>query len=151
MTNIKHISNMFTHTIPQDNILEHWEEFKLDVTKYSITFSKQLSMEKRHNKYTSKTVRQPNRPKRDANQNIPDRTATRIITKVEKFKGALIRSRIDIVGREDPSHYNCTLEQIHDHSKLIKTITHDDGTERTDLDVIQKRFTYYYQQLFEKR
>ena len=34
--------------------------------------------------------------------------------------------------------------------KLIKTITHDDGTETTDVDAIHKRFTDYYQQLFEK-
>ena len=116
---------MFTHNIPQDNILVQWEDFKLDVTKYSIKFATMLSREKRHKTNTTKTVRQPNRPEEVTNQNISDRTATRIIT--------IIRSRIETVGSEDLSRYNFTLEQIHGHSKIIKNITHDDGTETTDL------------------
>ena len=72
---------MFTQTILQDNILEHWEDFKLDVTKYSIKFAKQVSREKRHITHTTITVKQPNRPEGVTNQNVPDRTGTRIISR----------------------------------------------------------------------
>ena len=45
-----------------------------------------------------------------------------------RHKGALIRSRIDMIGNEDPSHYNTILEKIHCNSKQICSITDDDGT-----------------------
>ena len=38
----------------------------------------------------------------------------------DKFKGALIRSRINAIGSEEPSHYNIILEQIHAHTKKNK-------------------------------
>ena len=41
---------MYTQTIPQENKLEHWEDFKLDVTKYSLKVATHLSRMKNYRK-----------------------------------------------------------------------------------------------------
>ena len=141
---------MYMQTIQQFYRLEYWEDFKIDITKHSINFAKQLNIERRHKIDTLQTQLDSLIGQKGTQDKINKLEAKLFALHADKFKGALIRSRINTIGSEEPSHYNIILEQIHAHTKQIKNITKDDGTEATDLDKIQACFTEYYQQLFDK-
>lgn len=147
---IRKLASEFTQRASNTHALEHWEDFKYTVREYSIKIARQINIDR--NIMEEMLDRQLDTLiSHNASQDKIEKVESEL-NKIQthRHKGALIRSRIDMIGNEEPSHYNTILEKIHCNSKQICSITDDNGTITNDLESIKRHFTLYYQNLFNK-
>ena len=149
ITAIKDTAAHYTQTMPKTYALEHWEDFKYVITKLSIKIAREINIARKQQEKYLETQLDTLISCKGTRDKIDEIERELNTLHAHKYKGALIRSRIDTLGSEEPSHYNIILEQIHANNKNIHSIKTSDGTVTTDPEAIKQSFTTFYQQLFE--
>ncbi|BFZ21637.1 hypothetical protein BsWGS_24676 [Bradybaena similaris] len=148
---VHHMTNLlqlYTDTTPDTNITEHWELLKDTIcarTKRlaSITHNIRLQQEE----ITQAAIRQA----KQSNNNSPHLHILENELEQQqqhKYRGALIRTKLNTITQETPSKQYMGIEQNIHRSRQISEIVDMQGNTHTDTTQITDAFQQYYTKLY---
>jgi endonuclease/exonuclease/phosphatase family metal-dependent hydrolase len=147
---IRDIIKFYTQSIPKTNKTQHWEDLKTDIKRNTIQIAKGINQVRN---YKEERIQRQIQKLKETNTNLEQLdTLERELTEIQeyKYRGAMIRSRIDQLGSDNPTHHNIIIEQGIQKAKQIKRITDENNTETTDPKQVKKIFTDYYTRLYKR-
>ena len=139
----------YTKSIPKTNMIQHWEDFKADIKQTTIQIAQSLNKIRTHKETL---IQNQLKILKETKGNIEQiDTLEKELTEMHehKYRGAKVRSRIEQLGSEDPTHHTIILEQCIQRAKQIKHIIDENNAETSDPRQIQTIFTDYYTRLYK--